>query len=76
MHAGVDKAFLESLRNDLRPETSALLLMVDKVKPEAIPELREAMQPFHGTVYETTLPPDAQRVLHDVVEGTGAAPTP
>jgi uncharacterized membrane protein len=76
IHAGVDKEILEHLRNDLRPETSALLLMVDKVKPEAIPELREAMQPLHGTVYETTLTPDEQRVLHEVVEGTGAAPTP
>jgi uncharacterized membrane protein len=75
MHLGVDKAFLESLRDDLRPGTSALLLMVDKVKPDAIPEIRQAMQPFHGTVYETTLSPEAQRNLREVVEGWRDAPT-
>jgi len=75
MHLGVDKQFMESLRDDLRPGTSALLLMVDKVKPDAIPELRDAMQPLHGTVYETPLSPEAQRTLHEIVEGAPDAPT-
>lgn len=75
MHAGIDKAFLESLRNDLRPGTSALLLMVAEVKSRGIPEIREAMQPFHGKVYETSLPPEVQQALHDVVEGQGDTPT-
>jgi len=75
IHAGIDKAFLERLRDDLRPGTSALLLMVAEVKPRAIPELREAMWPLHGTVYETTLSPEAQKTLHEVVEGPRDAPT-
>ena len=69
MHLGVDKNFMESLQNALRPATSALLLMVDKVKPEAVPDVRQAMQPLHGTVYETTLPPDAEQRLREIVEG-------
>jgi uncharacterized membrane protein len=75
IHAGVDKALIESLRDDLHPGTSALLLMVDKVKPEAIPEIGEAMQPLHGTVYESTLSPEAERTLREVVEGIPQAPT-
>src|SRR4051794_26569712 len=74
IHAGVDKELMESLRDDLRPGTSALLLMVDKVKPEAIPEIRDAMQPLHGTVYETTLTDEAERTLREVVEGAPSAP--
>ena len=76
LHLGIDKEFLESLCDDLRPDTSALLLMVADVKPEAIPEIREAMQPLHGTVYETTLSPEDERLLRDVVEGPRDTPTP
>ena len=76
MQLGIDKKFLERLRDDLRPGTSALLLMVSNVKPHAIPTIREAMQPYHGTVYETTLSPEAQRTLHEVVEGWQGTPTP
>jgi uncharacterized membrane protein len=75
IHAGIDREFLARLRNDLRPGTSALLLMVAEVKPRAIPEIREAMRPLHGAVYDTTLSPEAQQVLHDVVEGSRDAPT-
>jgi uncharacterized membrane protein len=76
LHAGVDKEFMESLRGELRPGTSALLLMVDKVKPDAVPELRDAMQPLHGTVYETPLSPEQLRTLREIVEGAPGAPTP
>jgi uncharacterized membrane protein len=76
IHAGVDKEFVESLRADLRPGTSALLLMVDKVKPDAIPELRDSMRPLHGTVYETNLSPEAERNLRDIVEGAPAEGAP
>jgi uncharacterized membrane protein len=76
MQLGIDKKFLESLQRDLRPGTSALLLMVSNVKPHAIPTVREAMRPYHGTVYETTLSPEAQRNLHEVVEAWQNTPTP
>jgi uncharacterized membrane protein len=75
MHLGVDKELMERLQHELRPGTSALLLMVDRVKPDAVPEIRAAMQPLHGSVYETTLSPEAQRTLHEVVEGWRDAPT-
>ena len=74
MHLGVDKKFLERLRDDVRPGTSALLLMVSNVKPHAIPAIREAMRPYCGTVYETPLSPEAQRTLHEVVEGWQGTP--
>jgi len=75
MHLGIDKEFLERLREDLRPGTSALLLMVSNVKPHALPTIREAMRPYRGTVYETELPPDAQRILHEVFEAWQTTPT-
>jgi uncharacterized membrane protein len=68
LHLGIDQEFLELLRNDLRPGTAALLVMVANMKPHAIPEIHEAMRPFHGAVYETTVSPHVQRMLCDVVE--------
>jgi uncharacterized membrane protein len=58
IHAGIDKKFVESLRTDLRPETSALLLAVAD-QPPAIPEIHEAMLPFNGTVYTQHLDGDS-----------------
>jgi uncharacterized membrane protein len=69
MHRDIDQEFLDLLRNDLRPGTSALLLMVNNVKPHAIPEIYAAIRPFRGTVYWTALSYEAQRFLRDAVEG-------
>ena len=76
MHLGIEREFVERLRNDLRPGTSALLVMVASVKTDAIPELRAAMRPYHGTVYQTTLSAEAERTLRDVVEEPPDVPTP
>ena len=69
MHRDIDPEFLDLLRNDLRPGTSALLLMMNNVKPRAIPEIYKAIRPFRGTVYWTTLSYEAQRFLRDAVDG-------
>jgi uncharacterized membrane protein len=69
MRRDIDHELLDRLRNDLRPGTSALLLLVADVKPHAIPEISEAMRPFRGTVYSTTLSREVERFLRDVVDG-------
>jgi uncharacterized membrane protein len=74
IHAGIDRQFMERLRDDLKPGTSALLVMVASVKPYAIPEIRDAMRPFHGTLYETHLSPEAERILREVTEDQRDAP--
>ena len=75
MQLGVDKQFVKQLQDDLQPGTSALLLMVSNVKPHALPAIHDAMQQYRGTVYETKLPPEAQRRLHEAVEGWQTPPT-
>jgi uncharacterized membrane protein len=75
IHAGIDRHFMDRLRDDLRPGTSALLVMVADVKPYAVSEIREAMQPFHGTLYETALSPEVERTLRDVTKEQRDAPT-
>jgi hypothetical protein len=66
---------VDLVRNDSRPGASALLVMAENVRPHAIPEIHEAMRPFHGAVSETTLSPEALRILRDVVEGPRGVPT-
>jgi uncharacterized membrane protein len=75
IHAGIDRQFMERLRDELKPGTSALLLMVADVKPHAIPEIREAMRSLDGTLYETALSPEAERSLREVTRDQRDAPS-
>jgi uncharacterized membrane protein len=63
---GVDKAFQNEVREMMKPGTSALFLIVDKVTPD---KAVEALSKFGGTVLKTSLSKEAeaelQKELHD-----------
>jgi uncharacterized membrane protein len=70
--SGIDKAFQEQVRDMLKPGTSALFLMVEKVTPD---KAVEALSKFGGTVLKTSLSKDAEKELQEALHG-GAQPTP
>jgi uncharacterized membrane protein len=51
LHLGVDQDFVKEVTESLEPGTSALFVM-GSGNPAAV---RAALEPFHGTVYQTTL---------------------
>jgi uncharacterized membrane protein len=58
--SGIDKAFQDQVRDMLKPGTSALFLVVEKVTPDkAIEHLRQ----FHGTVLKTSLSEEVEAEL-------------
>jgi uncharacterized membrane protein len=66
LHRRIDWEFLALLRADLRHGTSALLVMVADITSCAVLEIHQAMRPFHGTVYETTLLPEPWQIPREV----------
>jgi uncharacterized membrane protein len=69
--SGIDREFQEQVRGMLKPGTSALFLMVEKVTPD---KAVEAMSKFGGTVLKTSLSRQGEQELQDALHG-GAAPT-
>jgi uncharacterized membrane protein len=53
---GVDKGFVEEVSDGLPPGGSALFLVINSGHPSAI----DALKPYKGTVYQTTLPEDVE----------------
>jgi uncharacterized membrane protein len=70
--SGIDKAFQDQVRDMLKPGTSALFLMVEKVTPD---KAVEALSKFGGTVLKTSLSKDAEKELQDSLHGGGSEPT-
>lgn len=67
--SGVNAEFQKQVRDMLKPGTSALFLVVEKVTPDkAVAGLR----PFGGTVLKSSLSNEAQQELQDALHGTGA----
>ena len=62
---GVDKKFVEDLSNSLTPGSSALFLLIKQGSPDAGVA---AMEPFEGTVYQTTLSPDLEDSLRRALQ--------
>ncbi len=67
--SGIDKAFQDQVRDLLKPGTSALFLMVEKVTPD---KAIEAMSKFGGTVLKTSLSKEGEKDLQDALHGSGA----
>ena len=67
--SGIDKAFLEQVRGMVKPGTSALFLMVEKVTPD---KAIEAMSKFGGTVLKTSLSKDGEKELQEALHGNAA----
>ena len=67
--SGIDKQFQDQVRDMLKPGTSALFLMVEKVTPD---KAVEAMSKFGGTVLKTSLSKEGEQQLQDALHGSGA----
>src|SRR5216110_365971 len=68
--SGVDKQFQDQVRGLLKPGTSALFLMVEKVTPD---KAVEAMSKYGGTVLKTSLSKDDEKELQDALHGGGTS---
>jgi uncharacterized membrane protein len=69
--AGISKEFQEQVRDMVRPGTSALFLIVDKITPD---KAIEALSKFGGTVLKTSLPRDAEQQIQEALHGGAGAP--
>jgi uncharacterized membrane protein len=67
---GIDKEFQEQVRDMVKPGTSALFLVVEKVTPD---KAVEAMSEFGGTVLKTSLSKDAEKELQEALHGKESA---
>ena len=65
--SGIDAQFQDQVRGMLKPGTSALFLMVEKVTPD---KAVEAMSKFGGTVLKTSLSKQGEQDLQDALHGT------
>ena len=68
--AGIDNDFQEQVRGMVRPGTSALFLIVERVTPE---EAVEALSTCGGTVLRSSLSKGAEHELQDALHGTAAS---
>jgi uncharacterized membrane protein len=62
---GVDKKFLEEVRDALKPGNSALFLFIEQVRTDAIVA---ALRPFKGTLYHSSLDTDVESQLREVLK--------
>jgi len=65
----IDKQFQEQVRDMLKPGTSALFLMVEKVTPD---KATEALSQFGGTVLKSSLSKQGEADLQDALHGQSA----
>ena len=64
--SGIDAQFQDQVRGMLKPGTSALFLMVEKVTPD---KAVEAMSKYGGTVLKTSLSKEGEKELQDALHG-------
>ena len=70
--SGVDKAFQDQVREMLKPGTSALFLIVEKVTPD---KAVEALSKYGGTVLKTSLSKEGEAELQAELHGTAPSET-
>ena len=66
----IDKQFQDQVRDLLKPGTSALFLMLEKVTPD---KAVEAMSKYGGTVLKTSLSKQDEQDLQEALHGGGEA---
>jgi len=66
----IDKAFQDQVRDLVKPGTSCLFLMLEKVTPD---KAVEAMSKYGGTVLKTSLSKQDEQELQDALHGGGEA---
>ena len=64
--AGVNHDFQDQVRDLLKPGTSALFLMVDKVAPDKVVD---ALSHYGGTVLKSSLSQEGEKELRDALHG-------
>ena len=64
--AGVNKEFQDQVRDLIKPGTSALFLMVEKVTPD---KAVEALSKYGGTVLKTSLTKEGEAALQEALHG-------
>src|SRR6201993_3246291 len=67
--SSIDKQFQDQVRDMLKPGTSALFLMLEKVTPD---KAVDAMSKYGGTVLKTSLSKEDERELQDALHGQHA----
>ena len=67
---GIDKEFQDQVRGMLKPGTSALFLLVEKVTPD---KAVEAMSKYGGTVLKTSLSKEGEEQLQEALHGDAKA---
>jgi uncharacterized membrane protein len=67
---GIDKEFQDQVRDMLKPGTSALFMVVEKVTPD---KAVEGLSRFGGTVLKSSLSKDAEKDLQEALHGQAAA---
>jgi uncharacterized membrane protein len=68
--SGIDRQFQDQVRGMLKPGTSALFLMVEKVTPD---KATDALSQYGGTVLKSSLSKQGEADLQEALHGT---PTP
>ena len=66
----IDKQFQDQVRDMLKPGTSCLFLMLEKVTPD---KAVEALSKYGGTVLKTSLSKEAEKELQEELHGGGTA---
>lgn len=67
---GIDKQFQEQVRGMVKPGTSALFMVVEKVTPD---KAIEAMSRFGGTVLKSSLSKEAEKELQQELSSAASA---
>ena len=68
--AGIDRRFQEQVKDMVKPGTSALFLIVDKVTPD---KAVAALSKYGGTVLKSSLSESAEKELQEALSGSAAA---
>src|SRR6266513_2125791 len=66
---GIDREFQDQVKEMVKPGTSALFLVIDKVTPD---KAIAAMQKYGGTVLKSSLSQSAEAELQNALHGGGA----
>jgi uncharacterized membrane protein len=67
--SGINKEFQEQVRDMLKPGTSALFLVVEKVTPD---KAVDALSKYGGTVLKSSLTREAEEELQEELHGSAA----
>lgn len=65
---GVDQKFVQDVGAALKPGSSAIFVLVRSSNPNAA---LAALRPYKGTVYHTSLPPEAEEELRRILRSQG-----